>query len=167
MTEFGIAAMMCGNIGINSCKILEIIMEMIMGFLTKKNIGYIAAAVAILVVFLYWNGRNKTLDELTTNNINLQTEIKIKETQYKENLSKLKREISEQNEKISKMGRDHEILSTKLSQKLAEADVINEKLNNDLTEKVAFIDNLGYETCNEGIEMMVDLAISHKWYLGR
>lgn len=140
---------------------------MLSSFLTKKNIGMIAAGIAILVVFLYWKGRTNEIEDLREDKINLQTELHIKETQYKENLAKLTRQIEDQNAKIAKAAKDSEILSSELTEKLDEAKEIAENLQKDLDNKEALIDTIETLTCQEGVDLMVDLAISNKWYLER
>jgi hypothetical protein len=54
-----------------------------------------------------------------------------------------------------------------LSIKIAEANVKNEALADDVEEKIALIDSIRTLTCQEGIDLVVDLSQNHKWPIKR
>ncbi len=125
---------------------------------------YLLAAGGILVLFLYWNGRNNEIDDLKIQVANLTAEIVLKDAAYAENERKFKFEINDQNEKINKANAEYEALEQRAEVAVATSNAANAIRLAELNKQLDLLNSIPTpQSCEASIDLLVDIGVQHPW----
>lgn len=119
--------------------------------------------IGVLLVVLYWYGRTEKIKELESTNLKLSTDMVAMELVYRGNLDRLKTAIDDQNVAIVKMAADAKAMEDKLKAEITKTREVNSVLDRDLKKNIMLLTKLGKMSCQEGINLVVDLALENKW----
>ena len=139
-------------------------MSFIVSLLIGKWAKFFWPAVAIVIVFFYWDGRNKEIAELRTSLAATKAELVIEQTAHKANVAKLKVEIASQNDTIEQWHVHYKEQVYGLKVKIATLEATHASTNtalNDALDRLANVPKM--ETCEAAIGFIVDTAIQNPW----
>ena len=125
---------------------------------------HMAVALGILVIFLYWNGRNNDIEDLRTQVADMRAEIILKDAQYVENARKFKKEIADQNSRIQQANVEYEASERRAAVLVAEANATNNARVTELEKLLELLKNAPTpQTCEASITFLVDVGIANPW----
>lgn len=139
-------------------------MNFILSLVIGKYAKFFWPAVALVIVYLYWDGRNDTIADLTKKNNDLQAELVIRKQEYESNLATMQNSLDDQNNKIDVLNQQLVLAEQDAEQKIAVVNTENQALSEKLQDQLELINNIETpKTCQAAIDLAVDVAIQHKW----
>lgn len=144
-------------------------MSYLISFVTGKYAKLIWPMLGMLglfMVYLYWNGRSNTIEDLTNDNAKLTADLILYKNQYELNINKLTNEINDQNLYIEKLKTDYDRLNDNLNHKIETANNNNNQLTSLLSGQLDLLYSSSTTTdltCQQAIELVIKLANQHKW----
>lgn len=130
----------------------------------KKLGPYIIGAIGLLLSYMYWEGRNTTIEDLQIEVIQLKAELVSKEAAYKLNVSALEREIDDANSAIELANADFNALKRESDNAKRELVNKHKERQRALKERIALLNSVKTpETCEGAIELILNVAESNPW----
>lgn len=134
----------------------------------KKFGPYIIGIIGLLLSYLYWEGRNTTIEDLQIDVIQLKSELIMKEAAYKLNVATLNREIDNANAAIEVANTDFNNLKLESDNAKRELEQKHIERQRALQEKIALLNTIKTpETCEGAIDLILDVAESNPWPTNR
>lgn len=136
--------------------------------LLKKFGPYIIGIIGLLLSYLYWEGRNTTIEDLQIEVIQLKSELLTKEAAYKLNVATLNREIDNANAAIEVANADFNNLKRESDNAKRELEQKHIERQRALQDKIALLNTIKTpETCEGAIDLILDVAESNPWPTNR